>query len=50
MKKNKKLIELSKLKQDVIKYVYTSYSKYNNLVDTILERKRTEIKQKGKKL
>ena len=43
MKKTKKLIELPKLKQDVIKYIYTSYNKYNGLVDTILERKRKEM-------
>ena len=42
MKKTKKLIKLPKLKQDVIKYIYTSYNKYNGLVDTILERKRKE--------
>jgi hypothetical protein len=49
--KQKKLIELPKLKQDIINSLYTKYSKFNDLVDTILNRKRKEqdAKNKGKR-
>ena len=49
--KQKKLIELPKLKQDIIKSIYTKYNKFNDLVDTILDRKRKEsdAKNKGKR-
>jgi hypothetical protein len=46
--KQKRLIELPKLRQDVIKSVYTKYSKFNDLIDTILDRKRKEQNDKGK--
>jgi hypothetical protein len=46
--KLKKLIDLPVLKQDVIKSLYTKYNKYNDLVDTILDRKRKEQNDKRK--
>jgi len=46
--KQKKLIELPKLKQDIIKSLYTKYNRFNDLIDTILERKRKEQNDKGK--